>query len=198
MKIRTSILASLVLATVALASPEVGKPAPEFTLKDCSGAEHSLADFKGKVVVLEWINHGCPFVVKHYGSGNMQKLQADAVADGVVWLSVCSSAPDKQGHMSAADADAKCSEVESKATAYLLDEDGTVGKLYDAKTTPEMFVIDEEGILVYKGAIDDKPTTKVEDIEGAVNYVTAALRAVAEGKPVETPSTKPYGCSVKY
>jgi len=198
MKITTAIIASLAIATAATAAPETGKPAPGFTLTDCSGKEHSLSDFAGKVVVLEWINHGCPFVVKHYASGNMQKLQADAADKGVVWLSICSSAPGKQGHMSAADAMAKCGEVGSKAAAYLLDEDGTVGKLYGARTTPEMCVIDKEGILVYHGAIDDKPSTDQADIAGATNYVTAAIAEVLEGKPVTTASTKPYGCSVKY
>jgi len=154
MKITTAIIASLAIASTALAAPEVGKPAPGFTLTDCAGNEHSLSDFAGKVVVLEWVNHGCPFVVKHYASGNMQKLQADAADKGVVWLSICSSAPGKQGHMSAADANAKCDEVGSKAAAYLLDEDGTVGQLYGARTTPEMCVINKEGILVYHGAID--------------------------------------------
>jgi peroxiredoxin len=198
MKITTAIIASLAIASTALAAPEVGKPAPGFTLTDCAGNEHSLSDFAGKVVVLEWVNHGCPFVVKHYASGNMQKLQADAADKGVVWLSICSSAPGKQGHMSAADANAKCDEVGSKAAAYLLDEDGTVGQLYGARTTPEMCVINKEGILVYHGAIDDKPSTDQADIAGAANYVTAAIAEVLEGKPVTTASTKPYGCSVKY
>jgi peroxiredoxin len=198
MKITTAIIASIAIATAATAAPEVDKPAPGFTLTDCSGKEHSLSDFAGKVVVLEWVNHGCPFVVKHYASGNMQKLQADAADKGVVWLSICSSAPGKQGHMSAADAMAKCGEVGSKAAAYLLDEDGTVGKLYGARTTPEMCVIDKEGILVYHGAIDDKPSTDQADVAGATNYVTAAIAEVLEGKPVTTASTKPYGCSVKY
>ncbi|MEX1118899.1 MAG: thioredoxin family protein [Terrimicrobiaceae bacterium] len=189
---------SVAMASVAVASPEIGKPAPAFTLKDTSGKEHSLADFKGKLVVLEWVNHGCPFVKKHYEPGNMQKIQAEAVADGAVWLSICSSAPGKQGHMSAEDAAAKSKDVESKATAYLLDEDGTVGKAYDARTTPEIFIINPEGLLVYKGAIDDKPSASSADIEGAVNHVTVALKEIADGKPVTVSATKPYGCSVKY
>ncbi len=189
---------SAAIASVAVASPEIGKPAPAFTLKDASGNEHSLADFKGKVVVLEWVNHGCPFVKKHYEPGNMQKIQGEAVGNGAVWLSICSSAPDKQGHMSAEDAAAKFKAVDSKATAYLLDEDGTVGKAYDAKTTPEIFIVDSEGLLVYKGAIDDKPSASSADIEGAVNHVTAALKEIADGKPVTVTTTKPYGCSVKY
>ena len=198
MKKLTILALSVAIASVAVASPEIGKPAPAFTLKDTSGKEHSLADFKGKLVVLEWVNHGCPFVKKHYESGNMQKVQAESVGSGAVWLSICSSAPDKQGHMSAEDAAAKAKEVDSKATAYLLDEDGTVGKAYDAKTTPEIFIINEEGLLVYKGAIDDKPSANSADIEGAVNHVTAALKEIKGGKPVTVSSTKPYGCSVKY
>jgi len=198
MKKLTILALSVAIASVAVASPEIGKPAPAFTLKDTSGKEHSLADFKGKLVVLEWVNHGCPFVKKHYESGNMQKVQAESVGSGAVWLSICSSAPDKQGHMSAEDAAAKAKEVDSKATAYLLDEDGTVGKAYDAKTTPEIFIINEEGLLVYKGAIDDKPSASSADIEGAVNHVTAALKEIKGGKPVTVSSTKPYGCSVKY
>jgi len=198
MKKLTILALSVAIASVAVASPEIGKPAPAFTLKDTSGKEHSLADFKGKLVVLEWVNHGCPFVKKHYESGNMQKVQAESVGSGAVWLSICSSAPDKQGHMSAEDAAAKAKEVDSKANAYLLDEDGTVGKAYDAKTTPEIFIINEEGLLVYKGAIDDKPSASSADIEGAVNHVTAALKEIKGGKPVTVSSTKPYGCSVKY
>jgi len=198
MKKLTILALSVAIASVAVASPEIGKPAPAFTLKDTSGKEHSLADFKGKLVVLEWVNHGCPFVKKHYESGNMQKVQAESVGSGAVWLSICSSAPDKQGHMSAEDAAAKAKEVDSKANAYLLDEDGTVGKAYDAKTTPEIFIINEEGLLVYKGAIDDKPSANSADIEGAVNHVTAALKEIKGGKPVTVSSTKPYGCSVKY
>ncbi len=189
---------SAAIASVAVASPEIGKPAPAFTLKDASGNEHSLADFKGKLVVLEWVNHGCPFVKKHYEPGNMQKVQAEAVADGAVWLSICSSAPGKQGHMTAEDATAKFKEVGSKATAYLLDEEGTVGKAYDAKTTPEIFIINPDGLLVYKGAIDDKPSANSADIEGAVNHVTSALKEITDGKPVTVSSTKSYGCSVKY
>jgi peroxiredoxin len=188
------------LAAVAMvhAQVEVGKPAPEFTLQDCSGKSVTLSDYKGKVVVLEWVNHGCPFVVKHYGSGNMQKLQADATAKGVVWLSICSSAPEKQGHMSAADASKACAEKQTAATAYLLDESGEVGKKYGAKVTPELYVVNAEGLLVYHGAIDDKKSTNPGDIAGAKNYVAAALEEVLASKPVSTPKTDAYGCSVKY
>lgn len=201
MKIQSllSVAASLFLGLNALqAAPTIGQPAPNFTLKDTSGQEHSLSDFKGKVVVLEWINHGCPFVVKHYATNNMQKHQADATEKGVIWLSICSSAPGTQGHMSAEDAAAKSKEVGSKATAYLLDEDGKVGKLYQAKRTPEMFVIDKEGTLVYMGAIDDNSSSDKATVEGAKNYVAAAVEEVIAGKPVSKAQTTAYGCSVKY
>jgi peroxiredoxin len=198
MKKLLSLAFSAALAATAFAQPEVGQPAPAFTLKDTSGKSHNLSDFKGKVVVLEWVNHGCPFVKKHYAPGNMQKLQKEATDKGVVWLSICSSAPGKQGHMDAAAAAAKSKEVNANATAYLLDEDGTVGKAYNARTTPEMFVINKEGVLVYMGAIDDKPTADSGDIASAVNHVTAALEEVLAGKPVTVAKTKSYGCSVKY
>jgi len=190
----------ILFATMAIANAEVsiGKAAPDFTLTDCSGKKVSLSDYKGKVVVLEWVNHGCPFVAKHYGSGNMQKLQADATAKGVAWLSICSSAPGKQGYATPADALKKCTETQSAATAYLLDESGDVGKTYGAKVTPEMYVIDSKGTLVYHGAIDDKKSTNPGDIAGAKNYVAAALDEVLAGKPVSTPKTDAYGCSVKY
>ena len=188
----------LAAVTIAQAEVQIGQPAPDFSLTDCSGKKVSLSDFKGKVVVLEWINHGCPFVAKHYGSGNMQKLQADAAAKGVVWLAINSSAPGKSGHTSPADASKKCAEVQSAATAYLLDESGEVGKTYGAKVTPEMYVIDASGVLVYHGAIDDKKSTNPGDIAGAKNYVAAALDEVLAGKPVSTPKTDPYGCGVKY
>lgn len=189
---------SLLVALAAAAQAQVGSPAPDFTLADCSGKAVSLSSLKGKTVVLEWTNHGCPFVVKHYGSGNMQKLQKEAVDKGVVWLSICSSAPGKQGHMSPADAAKTCGEKGSNATAYLLDEDGKVGRLYGAKRTPEMYVINPEGILVYHGAIDDKKSPDPADIAGAKNHVSAALAEVLAGKPVTTPTTEAYGCSVKY
>jgi peroxiredoxin len=190
----------ILFAVVAMANAqvEVGKPAPDFTLSDCTGKNVSLSDYKDKVVVLEWVNHGCPFVVKHYGSGNMQKLQADAASKGVVWLSISSSAPGKQGHMSAADAAKSCDEKKTASAAYLLDESGKVGKTYGAKRTPEMYVIDANGVLVYHGAIDDKKSTDPGDIATAKNYVAAALEEVLAGKPVSTPTTDAYGCSIKY
>ena len=188
----------LAAVTIAQAEVQIGQPAPDFSLTDCSGKKVSLSDFKGKVVVLEWVNHNCPFVVKHYGSGNMQKLQADATAKGVAWLSICSSAPGKQGHATGPEAMKKCTETQSAATAYLLDETGKVGKTYGAKVTPEMYVIDANGVLVYHGAIDDKKSTNPGDIAGAKNYVAATLDEVLAGKPVSTAKTDPYGCGVKY
>ncbi|MBL0350423.1 MAG: thioredoxin family protein [Elusimicrobia bacterium] len=188
----------LSVATVAAAAPEIGKPAPAFVLKDTHGKDVSLADQKGKVVVLEWINHGCPFVKKHYGSGNMQKLQKDYTAKGVVWLSVASSAPGKEGYMKADAWNKAIAEKKSAATAVLLDPDGVAGRAYGAKTTPHMFVIDAEGRLAYKGAIDDRPSADPADVPGAKNYVRQALDSVLAGKPVETASTTPYGCGVKF
>ncbi|HEY5742356.1 MAG TPA: thioredoxin family protein [Terrimicrobiaceae bacterium] len=187
-----------VLAASAYAKPEIGKPAPEFTLTDTSGKKHELSDYKGKFVVLEWVNFGCPFVKKHYGSQNMQKLQQEFSEKGVVWLSICSSAPGNQGNESPAAAKEGISKSGWAAKAYLLDEDGKVGKLYDARTTPEMFVVDPKGTLIYAGAIDDKPTPNPETVQGSNNYVRAALNEATAGKPVAVPSTKPYGCSVKY
>lgn len=189
---------ALGLVASAFAAPEIGKPAPDFTLKDAAGKTHSLADLKGKTVVLEWVNYGCPFVKKHYGSKNMQTLQKDAIDKGVVWLAICSSAPGKQGHLPADQVEATNKTQGSNVSAYLLDEDGTVGKLYEAKTTPEMFIINKDGVLVYKGAIDSKADPNPESIASSTNYVKVALDEVLVGKPVSTSSTKPYGCSVKY
>ena len=172
--------------------------APNFTLTDTNGTEHSLSDFAGKTVVLEWFNAGCPFVMKHYSKGNMQTLQADYTDKGVVWLSIVSSAPGKQGHGSAADHNAKMSEWKMKPSAILMDEDGAVGKSYDAKVTPHMFVINPEGEIVYNGAIDSKRSTNADDIPNSTNYVKAALDAVLAGEAVEVATTQPYGCSVKY
>lgn len=189
---------ALLVAFAAALHAQVGSPAPDFTLTDCSGKAVSLSNYKGKTVVLEWTNEGCPFVVKHYGSGNMQKLQKDATGKGVVWLSICSSAPGKQGHMTPAEAAKACGEKGSNATAYLLDEDGKVGRLYHAKRTPEMYVINPEGILVYHGAIDDKKSPDPADIASAKNHVASAIEEVLAGKPVSTPTTEAYGCAIKY
>lgn len=192
------LLATFAFAVLAHAAPEIGKPAPAFTLKDETGAERSLADYKGKTVVLEWFNYGCPFVKKHYDSQTMQKLQKAATGDDVVWLSIVSSAPGKQGFLTETEAVAKKKELGMGATAILLDPSGKVGHLYDAKTTPEMFVINAEGNIVYMGAIDNKPTPDAASLADATPYVKNALAAIKAGKPVTPAQTKSYGCSVKY
>jgi peroxiredoxin len=195
--IKTTV-ALLVAAGTSLAAPQVGQPAPAFTLTDSNGQSHNLSDFKGKFVVLEWLNHRCPFVMKHYGSGNMQKLQKEYTGKDVVWLSIVSSAPGKQGHMSPEETNKAKTEKGSGATAVLIDEDGAVGKLYDAKVTPELYVINPDGVLVYMGAIDDKKSVDAADIAGAKNYVKQALDAAMAGKPVSEPTITPYGCGIKY
>jgi peroxiredoxin len=190
--------ASVIAATPPPAAPRPGSPAPDFTLTDAAGKSHTLSAYKGKWVVLEWVNYDCPFVKKHYGSGNMQKLQKAARDKGAVWLSINSSAPGKQGHFEGKALAARIAKETAAMDAYLLDADGKTGRLYKAKTTPHMFVIDPEGVIAYAGAIDDKPSTDKDDIAGAVNYVQAALDAGLAGEPVETASTTPYGCGVKY
>jgi peroxiredoxin len=185
-------------AANASAELKVGSEAPAFTLKDTSGNEHSLSDYKGKFVVLEWFNNSCPFVKKHYTSGSMQKLQQEYTGKEVVWLSINSSAPGKQGHVTAETAPKTISEWNMEATKILLDHDGKVGKMYGAKTTPHMFVIDKRGKLVYQGAIDSRPTPNTADLVDAQNYVKVALDNTMAGKRIENTSTKPYGCSVKY
>ncbi len=183
---------------VAIGGVAIDQPAPDFTLKDIDGKEYKLSSFKGKYVVLEWVNFDCPFVKKHYSSGNMQALQAEATKKGVIWLSICSSAPGKQGHFPIADLKKRIATEKAVPTAYLIDENGVVGKLYGAKTTPHMFVIDSIGKLRYAGAIDDMPSTKVDDIPKATNYVRAALDAVTNGRAVAVKSQTPYGCAVKF
>jgi hypothetical protein len=182
----------------AVASPRVGEPAPAFTGTDSHGNTRSLSDFRGETVVLEWTNRDCPYVRKHYDTGNMQALQKKAAADGIVWLSVISSAPGKQGHATPELANSVAAEQGAGPTAIILDPEGTIGRAYDARTTPHMYVIDGEGTLVYMGGIDDRPTASRADVEGAENYVLAALADVAAGRPVQTPTSRPYGCSVKY
>ncbi len=179
-------------------SAKLNESAPDFRLKDSNGNEHSLSDFKGKVVVLEWINYDCPFVKKHYNSKNMQSLQEKYTKQDVIWLAICSSAPGKQGHFSTEEINKRSKNHEAKFTAYLIDEDGKVGKMYGAKTTPHMYIVDKDGKLVYAGGIDDKATTNVDDVKTAKNYVSAALDQLLEGKKVTTQSSTPYGCSVKY
>lgn len=178
----------------------MGKAAPNFTLKgiQAKNKDISLSDFKGKIVVLEWLNHGCPFVRKHYDSGNMQELQKKFTGQNVIWLSIISSAPGKQGHVDADGAMKDKVENKSSATDILLDPTGKVGQLYGAKTTPHMYVIDKDGTLVYQGAIDDRPDTEKSSIPGARNFVVLALNDLMSGKKILIPSTKSYGCSVKY
>jgi hypothetical protein len=194
----TTLLLLALIALPQLPAVEIGKPAPEFMLTDTNGTSHRLSDFKGKIVVLEWINHGCPFVVKHYGSANMQKLQKVYTEKGVVWLSICSSAPGHQGHMTPVEWNRTTVDKIAFPTAILLDADGNVGHLYEAKTTPQMFVIDALGVLVYGGALDSIKSADALDIPKAENYVAKALDEILAGKPVSRPSTTPYGCSVKY
>ena len=196
MKFLTFIAALLIPAWLGAAT--VGEPAPAFTLTDSHGKAHSLSDFRGKTVVLEWTNAECPFVKKHYDSGNMQKQQAAAVADGVIWLTINSGAPGKQGHVSGEQANVIQTNWKAANTAYLIDADGKVGRAYDAKTTPHMYVIDQDGVLRYNGAIDSIASADKGDLATAVQYVPAALAAVADGKSPEPALTRPYGCSVKY
>jgi len=185
-------------ASAALEEPKIGTTAPDFSVSDHKGKTHHLSDYKGKWVVLEWKNHGCPFVAKHYDSGNMQKLQKTYTAKGVTWLSIISSAEGKQGFATKDQVAKDLVKYKAAPTAVLLDTDGKVGKMYGAKTTPAMYVINPKGLLVYSGAIDDKPTTELSDVNTAKNYVAAALDEAMAGKKVTTASTKSYGCSVKY
>lgn len=182
----------------ANAAVEAGDMAPDFTAVDTNGVEHTLSDFQGKNVVLEWSNHECPFVVKHYEPGNMQKVQKEATDNGAVWITIVSSAEGKQGAVDAAEANKIMKDVGANSTARILDPSGEIGKLYGAKTTPHMFVIDKEGKVAYAGAIDSDSSFKQSSIEGATNYVTAALTSLNAGEEVSVTNTKPYGCSVKY
>lgn len=196
------ILAAFAIATMSVATasavPVIGQKAPAFTAVDSNGVKRSLGDYKGKIVVLEWTNNGCPYVRKHYGSGNMQKVQADITGQGVVWLSVISSAPGKQGYVDGAGANQLTTERGAHPTAVLLDPHGKLGHEYEAQTTPHMFVIDQKGTLRYMGAIDDQPTTDPASIATARNYVREAVAAISSGKTVEVTATDSYGCSVKY
>ena len=184
--------------TAASQDLEVGKPAPLFAAADSNGKRHALADYRGKVVVLEWTNHDCPYTVKHYVSNNMQGLQREAATNGIAWLTVVSSAPGTQGHVTPQQANALTKDRRAAPSAVLLDPDGVVGRAYGARTTPHMYVIDRDGKLAYMGAIDSLPTANPADVGRAQNYVRLALADVAAGKPVATPVTRPYGCTVKY
>ncbi|MBI1200598.1 MAG: redoxin domain-containing protein [Phenylobacterium sp.] len=180
------------------AEPLLGQPAPAFEAKDYNGQTRSLAEFRGKTVVLEWTNNGCPYVGKHYGAGNMQRIQKEATAQGVEWLTIISSAPGFQGYLTPPEAKAWKAKVGAHSSDVLLDPEGTVGRLYEAKATPHMFIIDKAGTLVYMGGIDDRPYSDPASLKGATNYVEAALADIKAGRPVATPATRPYGCAVKY
>ncbi|MGO9337342.1 MAG: redoxin domain-containing protein [Terracidiphilus sp.] len=194
-----SLLATALLTVHAGAQDaRVGAPAPAFTATDSRGQAESLAQYRGKYVVLEWHNQGCPFTRKHYVSGNMQALQKEWTGRGVVWFTVISSAPGKQGYVTPSEENEYLTQMHASPTAVLMDSDGKLGRLYNAKTTPQMIVIDPAGKIIYDGAIDDRPTPDPEDVHGARNYVSDALTEAMAGKPVETAFTRPYGCSVKY
>jgi peroxiredoxin len=192
-------LTALCAGTIQAAEPpKVGVAAPGFSLPDSNGKTHSLGDFKGKYIVLEWFNPGCPFVQKHYESENMQQLQKQFTGKDVVWLTIDSAAEGKEGYLSPEEANKQIADWKMKSTALLLDTDGKVGHEYAATNTPSMFVIDPTGKLIYSGAIDDKPTVSQDDIKGATNYVQAALSEAMAGKAVTTPNSRAYGCSIKY
>jgi peroxiredoxin len=198
LKSAATAMAGLLMTASAHAAPEPGKTAPEFSAVDSNGKTVKLSDYRGKTVVLEWTNDGCPYVQKHYSSNNMQMLQKEETAKGIVWLTIVSSAPGEQGYVTGDEANKLTRSRGAAPTAVLLDPEGKIGHLYDARTTPHMFIVNPEGTLVYMGGIDNKPTTNLADIKTAKNYVRAALDSVEAGKPVENAVTRPYGCSVKY
>ncbi len=181
-----------------LAAATIGQPAPAFNATDTGGKTVALADYRGKTVVLEWVNPGCPYVRKHYGAANMQATQKAAADKGVVWLAVNSTATDASDYLPPVKMGAWMKDQKAAATATLMDADGKVGRLYGARTTPHLYVINAQGTLVYAGAIDSKPTARVADIAGATNHVAQTLGEVLAGKPVTVPATQPYGCSIKY
>lgn len=194
----TALTVAALAASQAHAQARIGAPAPAFTATDTSGKTHHLSDFRGKTVVLEWTNHRCPFVVKHYKTGNMQTLQRAAARDGVVWLTIVSSAPGQQGHVSAAEANGLTASRNAAPAAKILDPSGAIGRAYGARTTPHMYIINPQGALVYAGAIDNNPGRGAATVAGATNYVRQALAELKAGKPVSQPVTQAYGCSVKY
>jgi peroxiredoxin len=191
-------MALMVAPAPASAQAVVGQAAPAFTLVDSHGQSRSLADFHGRTVVLEWWNHQCPFVNKHYGSGHMQQLQKEWTGQGIVWLTISSSGPGKQGYVDGPEANALMDEKGGSPTAVLLDHDGAVGRAWGARTTPHMFIVGADGTVLYAGGIDDTPSTDLADIDTAHNYVQAALQEITAGQPVTTSSSEPYGCGVKY
>ena len=186
------------VSPAAHVAPAIGKAAPEFKAADTYGKSHSLSGYRGKWVVLEWLNHQCPYVRKHYDNNVMQALQKNYADKGIVWLSIVSSAPGNQGHFPNDKTNALTKEKGAAPHAVLVDESGTVGRMYDARTTPHMFVIDPQGTLLYMGGIDDKPTARAADLKGARPHVDIALQEAMAGKPVSVPISQPYGCSVKY
>ena len=188
---------AFILATPALAVAP-GAIAPDFKGTDSNGVQHTLSQYRGKFVVLEWANKGCPYDQKHYLSGSMASQQKEWTAKGVVWLSVISSAPGQQGYVTPSEENTYLKTMHAAPTAALLDPTSTIARLYEAKTTPHIFVIDPTGKLIYQGAIDDKPTTDQADLKGARNYLNETLIAAIAGQPVPVTSTRPYGCSVKY
>ena len=190
--------AAITWATPAFAAATVGQKAPDFTAKDATGKTVSLADFKGKTVVLEWVNPGCPYVKKHYGAGNMQSTQKDAADKGVVWLAINSTDTAHQDYLAPAALQKWMTEQKAQATHTLTDESGKIGQQYAARTTPHMYIINPQGNLVYAGGIDSIATANPADIKTATNYVKQSLGEVAAGKPISSANTKPYGCSVKY
>jgi peroxiredoxin len=194
------ILIALLLCAVSkvYSAVKAGEAAPEFAAAASNGKSYRLSDYRGKYVVLEWHNNGCPYVGKHYKSGNMQRLQKEWTGRGVVWFTILSSAPGKQGYVTASEENEYLSKMQAAPTAALLDATGGIGHQYDAKTSPQMIVINPQGVVIYDGAIDDKPTTDLEDVPGATNYVSLALEQAMAGKEVTTTTTRPYGCSVKY
>ena len=196
-----SILAATLLASAAglvCAAPSVGQPAPAFSAVDSTGKTVHLADFKGRHVVLEWVNPGCPYVRKHYDSANMQGTQKDAGAKGVVWLSINSTARDQGDYKSPAAMAQWMQSQKAAASATLMDSEGKIGRAYGARTTPHLYIVDPQGTLVYAGGIDNKPSSNPADIPGATNYVKVALAEATAGKAISQPTTRPYGCSVKY
>jgi len=182
----------------AVASVQTGEPAPAFSVRDANGQTRTLDEFRGRLVVLEWFNHGCPYVRKHYDAGAMQALQQSAVADGAVWLQVISSARGEQGYLDGPGAIARMQTENAHATATLLDPSGVMGRAYGARNTPQMFIISPEGRVVYQGAIDDRPSARPASLEGATNYVSAALADIEAGRAVQVAETTPYGCTIKY
>jgi peroxiredoxin len=197
-RLHTSLLMVLILFVAGALAVKVGDPAPDFTGTDSHGQTHKLSQYRGKFVVLEWHNNGCPYTKKHYESGNMPRLQKEWTDKGVVWFTVISSSPGSQGYVTADQENEYMQKMHAAPTAALLDPKGEIGHLYGAKTTPHMFVINPQGQLIYNGAIDDKPTPDLSDINGAKNYVSEALQEAQAGQPVAVATTRPYGCSVKY